>query len=55
MTGEMALAVGIIEGRHRTAEAPACSVLVTKFWPKGETNSEERKLRFQGRKIVPCQ
>lgn len=41
MDERLALAVGRIEERHGTAEAPACSVLVTIFWPKGKKNSEE--------------
>lgn len=44
MDERLALDVVLIEGRHGTAEAPTCSVLVTIFWLKGEKNSEERKL-----------
>lgn len=35
MGERLALTVDIIEGRYGTAEAPACSVLETIFWPKG--------------------
>lgn len=44
MDERLALAVGLIEGGHATAEAPACFVLVTIFCLKGKKNSEERKL-----------
>lgn len=44
MDERLALAVGLIEGGHATAEASACLVLVTIFCLKGKKNSEERKL-----------
>lgn len=44
MDEKLALAVRIIEGRHGTAEATACSALVIILWSNGEKNSEERKL-----------